>query len=130
MVCCLLVWLFDDGAISGDPRGGYENEWHTTMMDAPKQDPLIFVASCCCLPCTQWYLRRKALKGDMTKYACCQNYNDVRCSKYGPFRGAPIWVGGQMGESTCPDICLFCEAWLFPSCTVSATRALVMDTRM
>jgi len=54
----------------------------------------------------------------MAYYKCCQGYFDMAC-----------WKGGSLGESSCPDVCNMLEALLCFGCSISSTRALVMDTR-
>ena len=72
----------------------------------------------CCHCCSQYYLRNKALGGDMSRYVCCQGYMNNPC-----------FQGGSCGEGSCPEVCLCMESFLCFSCAVSSTRAYVMDTR-
>jgi len=82
----------------------------------------------CCVPwfcgqfipltcgCTQYCLRKKVLQDDMSKYICCQGYNDCCCIK-----------AGSCCESTCPDLCMCIEGCCCNSCAVSASRIYVME---
>ena len=54
----------------------------------------------------------------MSRYSCCQGYYDCMC-----------WKAGSLSESSCPDVCNFLESFLCFSCSITATRQLVMDTR-
>lgn len=54
----------------------------------------------------------------MSYYKCCQGYFDNPCFK-----------AGSLGESSCPDVCNVIEAFVCFGCHISASRALVMDTR-
>jgi len=63
-------------------------------------------------------LRKKVLRGDMTKYKCCQGYYNCCC-----FRG------GEMGEKDCPDLCLCLEAFCCQNLSLSASRMHVMDEK-
>ena len=88
------------------------------MMNAPCADPVCFCAGLL-FPCgSACYIRRKSLDGNMQHYKCCQGYYDCMCLK-----------AGNMMEDSCPDACNVLEAFLCFSCSISATRMLVMDTR-
>lgn len=92
------------------------------MLKAPLADP------CCCIgtvlcPCVaQMVIRKKALKGDMTRYSCCQGYLDgVFCSC--------VPKAGHWGEQSFPMGYLCLESCCCNSLAMSATRFLVMDER-
>jgi hypothetical protein len=65
---------------------------------------------------TQYFLRKRVLDGDMSRYVCCQGYVNICCFK-----------AGTMGEESCPDACLCLEACLCNGFAVSASRMYVMD---
>lgn len=64
----------------------------------------------------QYFLRRKVLRYDMTKYICCQGYFNRCCC-----------TAGEMGEKSCPDLCLCIEAHCCNCLAVSYSRLYVMD---
>mmetsp|Transcript_19102 Transcript_19102/g.27329 ORF Transcript_19102/g.27329 Transcript_19102/m.27329 type:complete len:214 (+) Transcript_19102:27-668(+) len=66
---------------------------------------------------TQCLLRRKVLNYDMTKYSCFQGYFNICC----------CIKAGSCGESSCPDLCLFCESCVCNSIAISASRMYVME---
>ncbi|KAJ1489403.1 hypothetical protein T484DRAFT_1780286 [Baffinella frigidus] len=84
----------------------------------PRNNPLCCLVAMVCPMPTSMYLRYKALNEEMSHYSCCQGYYDCMC-----------WQAGTLGEKSCPWPCLFLEAFVCPSCAISATRALMMDTR-
>ena len=108
----------DDSPDPNDPRFQYQNEWHTGMMGAPCANPLCFLGSLFCPQCSACLVRRQSLEEDMSRYSCCQGYYDSMCFK-----------AGSLGESSCPDVYNLLESWLCFSCSISATRMLVMYTR-
>lgn len=67
--------------------------------------------------CTQYFLRRKTINYDMTKYKCFQGQFTVCC----------CIKGGSCYEESCPTCCLCLEAHCCNGPAVSASRALVMD---
>ena len=91
---------------------------YTGMMGAPCANPLCFLGSLFCPQCSACLVRRQSLEEDMSRYSCCQGYYDCMCFK-----------AGSLGESICPDVYNLLESWLCFSCSISATRMLVMDTR-
>jgi len=64
------------------------------------------------------YLRYMVLDKDVSKYVCCQGYYDIWCHK-----------AGRYGESDCPWLCMAIESLFCFSCSISATRMTIMDTR-
>jgi len=112
-VCCCL-----GDPIEGDPRPSGP-QFRTTMCDAPCHDPCCCLGAMVCIPCAQFYIRRKALDYDMSRYSCCQGYYPICCF------GQP----NSCGAKDCPDFCLCLESLFCHSCAVSATRNYVMDQR-
>mmetsp|Transcript_11906 Transcript_11906/g.23761 ORF Transcript_11906/g.23761 Transcript_11906/m.23761 type:complete len:238 (-) Transcript_11906:28-741(-) len=108
----------NDTAVEGDPRAHYTNQWGTGMANAPCANPMGFCgAALCPCPCSL-YLRYLVLEKDMSKYTCCQNYYDGCGHK-----------GGNYGEKSCPWVCAALESLVCFSCSISATRMTIMDTR-
>jgi hypothetical protein len=96
--------------------------FQTDLMGAPCSS---CPTSCCWFTCqfipftqclTQYFLRRKVLDGDMTKYVCCQGYFNCCC-----------FQAGSMGEQSCPDLCLCLEALCCNCYAVSASRIYTME---
>lgn len=90
----------------------------TSMLNAPCEQPLAFMATMCCPLCAIIQIRRKVLNYDMDKYICCQGEAECCCFK-----------PGHMHESSCPLCCLFCEACCCPGASLSASRYYVMNLR-
>lgn len=67
--CCIFCF---SSAPHTDESSGYE----LSMLQAPIRRPLTCCAASFCAPCGQWYVRRKVLGGDMTKYKLWQGYHD------------------------------------------------------
>lgn len=65
---------------------------------------------------TQYFLRRKVLEGDMSRYVCCQGYTNICC-----------FQAGTLGEQYCPDVCLCCESCCCNGFAISASRMYMMD---
>jgi hypothetical protein len=113
-LCC----CFDSGPVEGDPYGNGRQTFRTTMCNAPCNDPCCFLMSAC-YPCAQYSLRKKVLKGDMSRYLCGQGY----------YAGCCCCKPGKLGEKECPDLCLCCEGFCCPGLAVSASRMVVMDEK-
>ena len=120
-MCCLI-----DHSPLEDPTGRIktletENRFQTPMLSAPCSIPtgccwFLLQANPFTAICAQYCLRKKALKGDMTKYVCFQGY--INCCCISP---------GNMGERDCPDLCLCIESCLCNGLALSSTRAYVQD---
>jgi len=118
-MCCILC---PGGPVDNDPRPS-GHEFKTDLCGACCSDP------CCCLCqlynpcCTQWYLRRKALNYDMSKYECCQGYfkNTMCC--------CCCENNCRSCTDCCPTCCLCCEALFCNCCALNSTRFYVMDSR-
>ena len=52
-------------------RRGYEKTWDLETFDAPLKKPGACCAATVCGPCVSYYVRKRLLYGDMTKYVCC-----------------------------------------------------------
>mmetsp|Transcript_16031 Transcript_16031/g.16148 ORF Transcript_16031/g.16148 Transcript_16031/m.16148 type:complete len:212 (-) Transcript_16031:167-802(-) len=120
-MCC----IFSSDPVE-DPTGRLKTfqgqNFQTTMMAAPCAN---CPSSCCWFTCqfipftsccTQYFLRRKVLDGDMSKYSCFQGYSDCCCIR-----------AGSLGEQNCPDCCLCLEACCCNCIAVSASRIYVME---
>lgn len=120
--CCFCV---SDEPIQ-DPSGRFrskqtEFQFQVNMMEAPWASCSSclwcfgqFIPLTCC--CTQYFLRRKVLEYDMTKYQCCQGYLNI-CG----------FKAGMCGEESCPEFCLCVESCLCNGFAVSSSRMYVMD---
>jgi len=86
------------------------------MKDAPAQYPLECCYGALCGPCAAYQLRKEALGGNLKNYKCCQGYFTLCCTE-----------AGKVGEQSAPEFCLCVEVCCCLSCSVSATRFLVMD---
>ncbi len=111
-LCC-----FDDGPHPDDPYGGRANRFAVNLGDACTTEP-----ACCCLGfwCpypTIYKLRSDYLRGDMSRYTCCQSQFHF-CSCFKP---------GHMGERDCPEACLCLEVCFCPGLSISATRISLMN---
>jgi len=104
--------------VENDPRGTNSRVFQTAMCDSCCADPLCFCGAILCAPCGQFYLRRKVLGDDLTRYVCCQGYYDRCCFK-----------AGNCCEHDCPTLCLCIESCLCISCAMSATRNYAMDAK-
>lgn len=66
--------------------------------------------------CTQYALRKKILRDNMSQYQCFQGYYNICCIR-----------GGTCQEEKCPDFCLFMEGCCCNCIAVSASRTYVME---
>lgn len=100
-----------------------QSKFTVSMMNAP-------CAACpssgfwfCCqflpmtMACTQYKLRSKLLKGDMSQYQCFQGQFVVCC----------CIKAGACGEQSCPELCLCAESCFCNGYALSATRYVVME---
>lgn len=110
----MCLCLFDDSPVEGKTRTG-QNQFKTGMKDAPCNDPLFCIFSCLCMPCSNCFLRYKAIDENMDNYICCQGHYDCNCFK-----------AGSIGDQGNP-CCLAIEGLCCSSCAVSATRMHLMD---
>jgi hypothetical protein len=101
------------------PRYDNPNAFKTNLCSAPINNPCCCVLSFFFLPCAVYKVRVDALKGDMSRYVCCQGYIG-KCCCFNP---------GHMGEQNCPAFCLCIESFCCTGLSVSSTRNLVMDER-
>ena len=96
-----------------DPHTNETSGYDISMLRAPLRRPLSCCLSTICFPCGQWYVRRKVLGGDMTKYKLWQGYHDGPqcCARRCP--GAFITIeSGTYGEQDCPNMFLCLEVWV------------------
>lgn len=115
MACCCLL---SDEPVEGERRNIYYNHFQNDLMHSPWVSCTAFTwCMCQCFPltspCTQCFLRRKALRYNMHEYTCCQGYF--------------LHKGQMPGESSCPSCCLFLESCLCPCLAISSTRMMIMD---
>jgi hypothetical protein len=126
-----LIFLFPAPPESTPPGGG----WQISMLSAPCKAPIQCCLFTACCPCGQWYLRRRALGGDMTKYKLWQGYHDGPQCMARVCPGAPCTItAGTYGESNCPEAFLCLEVWVLGGvwstcCAFDVTRRLMKDER-
>ena len=101
----------------GKNYGLLPNQWDVGMVEVPCREPACCLVACVCCPCVQYKMRMLVLDDDMTRYLCCQGYFGPCC----------CFKPGEMGERSCPHLCLCAEVFCCESCAVSATRLTVMD---
>ncbi|XP_065177383.1 uncharacterized protein LOC135808162 isoform X1 [Sycon ciliatum] len=99
-----------------NPRAEYIEHWEVGMVDACTKDPCCCLLSLLCPNCASYALRQRALKGDMTRYRCCQGYCFTCCCKC-----------HDCGEDKCPELCLCCEVTFCMTLSVLATRYTIQD---
>jgi hypothetical protein len=63
-----LIFCFDEGDPTEPPGGG----WEMAMIQTPCRKPIMCCAFTLLAPCGQFYIRRRLLNGDMTKYKLWQ----------------------------------------------------------
>ncbi|CAK0835353.1 unnamed protein product [Prorocentrum cordatum] len=104
--------------------------WAVSMEDAPLKQPLV----CCfsaCLPClVQFWVRRRVLDDDMSRYICFQGRRDgpyclANCSPGLPF----TFTAGTYGEKEYPMLCLCAEATLCTMCAFQVSREVQREDR-
>lgn len=93
-------------------RRNHPNTWDLETFDAPLKKPAVCCAATLCGPCVSYYVRKRFLYGDMSKYVCCGGF--MPCS-------------GYCCEKQAPDLCLFLEACLCFSTSVATSRFLIQD---
>ena len=74
-----LIWVFGSPLafpfiFCFDPGTTESGGWRISMLESPLRRPLECCGAMTCCPCGQWYLRRQALGGDMSKYKLWQGY--------------------------------------------------------
>mmetsp|Transcript_19666 Transcript_19666/g.29120 ORF Transcript_19666/g.29120 Transcript_19666/m.29120 type:complete len:201 (+) Transcript_19666:114-716(+) len=118
MACCLIC--FSDEPVPGSKYDQYyanQEKFQIGMMEAPCKAPMWFCLGYFCSPCSQCYVRKRALDGNLDNYICCQGYFPACC----------CFQPGSMGESSNPQLCLCLEAFCCLSCAVSSNRMYLMD---
>jgi len=112
MACCLLI--FSGEPIENDLRNLRSNKFQRSMMES------CFTPSCLftyiCPVCSVFYLRKKSIDYDMSKYTCFMGYFPILCFK-----------SGQCYEHKYPNTCLFLESCCCLGPSMSSTRLMVMD---
>lgn len=93
-------------------RAQHPNEWRVGSLETPLRRPGAFCTAAACPWCMSYYLRKRALHGDMRRYVCC---------------GGAFPCSGRCGEQKAPEFCLAMEtACCFPS-SVAVTRFMIQD---
>jgi hypothetical protein len=115
---------------SGEDEDNEGSEWDVRMECGPCKRPHICCCSCI-VPCfTQWWVRRRVLDHDMTRYKCFQGMLDGPhcCAACSP--SLPCTVeAGTYGESTCPDLCLCLETCCCTYIAFQASRMVIREDR-
>ena len=98
------------------------NNYDISMCQAPSSEPCCFLGSLLCFCPAQIYIRKKALNhiepgSGWSNYTCCQSQ----------FGGCCCIQPGEMGEKSCPVVCMSLEACCFPGMAVSASSAVIRD---
>ncbi|GAB5036016.1 splicing factor 3 subunit [Nannochloropsis oceanica] len=114
MSICFLC--FPDDVIPGYARSDNPYTFQVSMAKTCIADPCCCLASLVCPLPVACINRHRALEGKMEEYKCCQGYY--------PLCGMRP---GEVGESSCPSLCLCLEATCCFTCAVSATRNYLMD---
>lgn len=110
-----MIWIFGSPLafpiiFCFDPETNDSGGWQISMLQSPTRRPLECCLSTLCCPCAQWYLRYKALGGDMTKYKLWQGRHDGPQCCARRCEGAPITIqSGTYGEQNCPHAFLCLE---------------------
>eukprot|EP01025_Chloroclados_australasicus_P033556 TRINITY_DN34265_c0_g1_i1.p1 TRINITY_DN34265_c0_g1~~TRINITY_DN34265_c0_g1_i1.p1 ORF type:complete len:285 (+),score=20.67 TRINITY_DN34265_c0_g1_i1:54-857(+) len=95
-----------------EARNNYNNNWEVDLKSACCKDPTCCCISALCPTCASYVLRKRALRGDMKQYLCCNGY--LPCS-------------GKMQEQSCPELCLACEVCCCFATSVAVTRFMIQD---
>ncbi|GBG29468.1 Hypothetical Protein FCC1311_056892 [Hondaea fermentalgiana] len=114
--CFACCFCFPDDPVEDDPRIQHANRWKVLMKDAPTEETLWCCYGAFCPVCAAYQLRTRALGYNMNNYRCCQGYLQFCCIS-----------PGNMGEENCPEFCLCMEVCCCLSCSISATRFMIMD---
>ena len=115
MACCFICVSDDELDGDKDKYGKFTNYFQVGIKDACCKDCGCCIVSTVFFPCALYKIRESALNGNFKEYSCCQGYYHA-CTKC---------IDGQ--EENCPECCLMMEATCCCSCSISATRMLVMD---
>lgn len=126
-----IVFFFDSGPETTPPGGG----WQMAMIQTPIRKPLHCCCYLICAPCGQWWMRRKLLGGDLSKYKLWQGYHDGPHCCARRCEGAPITIrSGTYGEEKCPalflaaEVCCLAGVWSV-CCSFDVNRRLIKDER-
>uniref|UniRef100_A0A7S4SQV2 Uncharacterized protein n=1 Tax=Ditylum brightwellii TaxID=49249 RepID=A0A7S4SQV2_9STRA len=120
---------------SPDPYTNESSGWSISMLRAPCVHPFTCCFVSLCIPCGQWFVRRRALGGDMSRYKLWQGYHDGPqcCARICP--NAPITIeAGTYGEQDCPNAFLCLEVTCLggvcsPCCAFNASRQYMKEDR-
>lgn len=113
------IWIFASPlafplifCFSPDPHTHETSGYEISMLQAPCcKRPITCCLSTLCVPCSQWYVRRKVLGDDMTKYKLWQGYHDGPhcCARTCPSSPCITIKSGTYGEQDCPNLFLCLE---------------------
>jgi hypothetical protein len=130
-----IVFCFNPDPENSEQSQGPGGGWQLDMMGTPCRRPFVCCAATACPCAAQWYARRQALQGDMTRYKLWQGYHDGPQCLARRCPSAPITIeSGTYGEQSCPHafLCLevTCLGCIYsPCCAHDVTRRLVREER-
>eukprot|EP00929_Paragymnodinium_shiwhaense_P102877 TRINITY_DN66104_c0_g1_i2.p1 TRINITY_DN66104_c0_g1~~TRINITY_DN66104_c0_g1_i2.p1 ORF type:complete len:317 (-),score=43.93 TRINITY_DN66104_c0_g1_i2:361-1311(-) len=107
--------------------------WDVSMEGAICYNPHIFCCNFCCPCLIQYYVRRKVLDGDMSRYICFQGRRDGNycLAAMCPGKGLPFtFTAGTYGEQNCPDGYLCMEATCCTVCAFEVSREEQREPRL
>lgn len=122
-----LVFCFPaDGAESE----GSSRAWAISMLNAPVRRPLECVGAMLCPCCAQYYVRLRALGGDISRYKLFQGRHDGPkcCALMSPSLPFTLHAGTH-GDAENPQLFLCLEAWLCTYCAFHVSRQTMREER-
>eukprot|EP00892_Ulva_mutabilis_P006315 jgi/Ulvmu1/4055/UM019_0032.1 len=93
-------------------REGFANNWIVPLTGTCSHRPGFFCYAMFCCYCASYTNRKDFLRGDMTRYQCCNGH--WPCS-------------GRMKEQSCPEFCLCMEVYCCFAQSVASTRWGIQD---
>ena len=93
-------------------KSEYGGAWALGMGEAPLREPAYCLYAALCAPCASYGLRKRFLRGDMSRYVACGGY--LPCS-------------GACGEASCPELVLAGETIVCFPTSVAVTRFMLQD---
>jgi hypothetical protein len=90
----------------------YTRHWKTDLKGATCSSPGFCCVAAFCSCCVSYHLRKRQLRGDMSRYICCNG--DWPCS-------------GRCGEQSAPEMCLCLEVSCCFAQSVASTRWAIQD---
>jgi len=99
-----------------------QTTFDVSLLKTPCAEPCCWIGSMAFLPCAAVKMRHRALNhvepgSGWSNYLCCQGF----------IPGCCCIKPGELGEKSCPCLCMTCEALCCPGCAVSSTSYLIRD---